>query len=121
MSDASAHTHHAIDYIELYATDLAASRRFYAQAFGWAFNEYGPAYLGIQRAGGGEAGGIALVDEVRPGGALVILYSAAIEASFEAVKAAGGQITKEIFEFPGGRRFHFTDPAGVELAVWTPA
>lgn len=120
MTDSThAHVHHAIDYIELYAGNLAANRRFYEQAFGWEFHSYGPDYLGIRRAGGGEVGGMTSTCEVKRGGALVILYSNDIEASAEAVRAAGGEVVKEIFAFPGGRRFHFTDPAGNELAVWT--
>lgn len=121
MSDsAPAHVHHAIDYIELGATDLAASRKFYEAAFGWTFNEYGPEYLGIQRADGGEAGGLRSVCKVTTGGGpLVILFSNDIEASHAAVRRAGGRITTETFPFPGGRRFHFSDPSGNELAVYT--
>jgi uncharacterized protein len=116
-------THHAIDYIELCVTDLAAAKRFYAAAFGWSFNDYGPSYAGIVTQGReGEAGGLRLVeDEVARGGPLVILYSDALEASCAAVEAAGGRIVAPIFEFPGGRRFQFLDPSGNELAVWGPA
>ena len=110
--------HHGIDYIEFPVTDMAASKRFYQSAFGWSFNDYGPGYAGI-RAGDGEAGGLRLDAEVRPGGPLVILYSDDLGATLSRVRAAGGQITKEPFDFPGGRRFHFTDPSGHELAVWS--
>lgn len=114
-------THHAIDYIELCVTDLAAAKRFYAAAFGWSFTDYGPSYAGIVAPGkDGEAGGLRLVDEVTRGGPLVVLYSDTLEASAAAVEAAGGRIAKPIFGFPGGRRFQFLDPSGNELAVWGP-
>ncbi|MEM7201396.1 MAG: VOC family protein [Planctomycetota bacterium] len=111
--------HHTINYIELAAPDLMAAKRFYGDAFGWKFTDYGPDYVGIQRDEGGEVGGIRQEPEVQRGGPLVILYSVDLEASVRAVQAAGGRIEKEIFSFPGGRRFHFTDPGGMELAVWS--
>lgn len=114
-------THHAIDYIEFNVRDLAAAKRFYAAAFGWRFTDYGPGYAGIQRAGGGEVGGLFETSEARTYGPLVILYSDDLEQSVSAVKAAGGKILKEPYAFPGGRRFHFTDPSGNELAVWSAA
>ncbi|MCB9739466.1 MAG: VOC family protein [Deltaproteobacteria bacterium] len=114
--------HHAIDYIELPVHDMAAARAFYAAAFGWRFNDYGPGYTGIVRPGGqGEAGGLRLqADHAGSrGGPLVILYSAEIDATEAAVRAAGGEVVVPIFAFPGGRRFAFLDPSGNELAVWT--
>lgn len=111
------HTHHAIDYIEFTVTDLTEAKRFYAAAFGWSFSDYGPAYAGIQGAER-EIGGLILGDRVAPGGPLVVLYSEDLEASLAAVRAAGGKIVSEPFEFPGGRRFHFADPSGNQLAVW---
>lgn len=69
------HTHHAIDYIEISVTDMARAQAFYRDAFDWAFTDYAPEYAGIQRPGGGEAGGLALEQTVRTGGPLVILYS----------------------------------------------
>lgn len=113
------HTHHAIDYIELTVRDVAAAKQFYTAAFGWAFNDYGPAYAGI-RGAEREQGGLSQ-GEPRPGGPLVVLYSDDLEASLSAVRAAGGTIVKEPFAFPGGRRFQFTDPSGNELAVWATA
>lgn len=115
-------THHAIDYIEISVTDVAAAKRFYGAAFGWRFNDYGPNYAGIIGPGAeAEVGGLARVDAVTPGGPLVVLYSNALEDSAAAVERAGGRIVKPIFSFPGGRRFHFCDPAGNELAVWSKA
>jgi hypothetical protein len=111
------HTHHAIDYIEFTVRDLAAAKQFYTEAFGWAFTDYGPEYAGIQGPDG-EVGGLRQADEARTGGPLVVLYSTDLEASLAAVRAAGGSIEKEPFAFPGGRRFHFLDPSGTELAVW---
>ena len=112
--------HHQIDYIEINVDDLAVARKFYATAFQWEFNDYGPDYAGI-REGEGEAGGFRRADEVTPGGLLVILYSGDLEATLAAVRDAGGKIVQEIFPFPGGRRFHFADPDGHELAVWSEA
>jgi predicted enzyme related to lactoylglutathione lyase len=112
--------HHRIDYVEFTVTDLATAKAFYGAAFGWEFTDYGDAYVGI-RGGpeGREAGGFALGDRRGGGGPLVILYSDDIDTSARAVVAAGGTITREVFEFPGGRRFHAADPFGNELAVWT--
>ena len=113
------HTHHSIDYIELAARDLPAAKAFYAEAFGWEFNDYGPDYAGIRSADGdGEVGGINPAGDPGPGGPLVLLYSDDLDATVEAVKQAGGTVTNGPYEFPGGRRFHFTDPSGNELGVW---
>lgn len=110
--------HHAMDYVEFTVNDLAESKRFYEAAFGWTFNDYGPAYAGI-RHGDGESGGLRVDPQAARGhGALVVLYSSDLEGTLSAVRDAGGTIVKEPFEFPGGRRFHFHDPSGNELAVW---
>lgn len=114
------HTHHEIDYIEIEVVDMAEARRFYGEAFGWTFTDHGPGYAGIRKSGGGEAGGLRLGSGAAAGGGpLVILYSRDLDASLEAVRSAGGEITQEPFEFPGGQRFHFKDPSGNELAVWS--
>lgn len=112
------HVHHAIDYIEFTVTEMAKAKRFYEAAFGWRFTNYGPGYAGIQKDGG-EAGGLRLESTVTKGGPLVILYSSDLDASFANVREAGAKITKDPFEFPGGRRFQFEDPSGNELAVWS--
>ena len=114
------HSHHAIDYVEFTVCDLASAKRFYTAAFGWQFTDYGSAYAGIQGADG-EVGGLYQTDEIRTTGPLVILYSDDLDQSLNAVKAAGGKILKEPYAFPGGRRFHFADPSGNELAVWSGA
>lgn len=110
--------HHGIDYIEFAVVDMEAAKRFYAAAFGWAFNDYGPDYAGIRKEGG-EAGGFRRAESVVPGGPLVILYSKNLDETRTRVRGAGGRITREPFDFPGGRRFHFADPSGNELAVWS--
>ena len=109
--------HHAIDYIEFTVTDMAAAQAFYAAAFDWKFTDYGETYAGIQGLER-EMGGLTVGEEVRPGGPLVVLFSLDLEGTLERVRKAGGTITTEPFAFPGGRRFHFTDPSGNELAVW---
>ena len=115
----AAHAHHTIDYIEIAATDVADAKRFYGAAFGWSFNDYGPGYAGIKGTHK-EAGGIFQAESVaRANGPLVILFSSDLDATLAGVRSAGGAIVKEPFEFPGGRRFHFTDPSGNELAVWS--
>ncbi|WP_417583524.1 VOC family protein [Pelagibacterium sp.] len=106
----------AIDYIELDSEDMAASRSFFAAAFGWRFTDYGPDYVGIEDAK--LDGGISRAQGERlpP---LVILYTRELDAAEAAVRAAGGEITREQYDFPGGRRFHFREPGGNELAVWS--
>jgi uncharacterized protein len=95
------------------------ARRFYGLAFGWEFNDYGEDYSGIRKRGGGRQGGSAWIRTSTTGGPLVILYSDDLEDTLGRVREAGGEITVEPFGFPGGRRFHFRDPSGNELAVWS--
>lgn len=108
--------HHRIDYIEFNVASIEAAKRFYGDAFGWTFQDYGPDYCEFRdgRLTGGFAHGAPT-----PGGPLAILYSDDLEASLRAVESVGGHITKPIFAFPGGRRFQFNDPDGYELAVWS--
>jgi hypothetical protein len=106
-----------IDYIEMAATDVGAVRRFYEEAFGWKFTDYGPEYTAFED--GRLAGGFTTGRTPARGGALVVLFAVDIDAAQRRVQAAGGTVVKPTFSFPGGRRFHFTDPAGNELAVWT--
>ena len=110
--------HHRIDYLELAVTSIDAAKAFYAEAFGWTFQDYGPDYCEFRdgRLTGGFFHGAP-----RPGGALVVLYSNDLAATQARIEAAGGRITRPVFDFPGGRRFHFTDKDGYELAVWTEA
>jgi uncharacterized protein len=113
-----AEQHHRIDYIELPATGIAGVKRFYGEVFGWRFEDYGPDYTSFHD--GRLQGGFST--ELAGGsgrGPLLVLYSRALEATQARVREAGGRIVKDIFSFPGGRRFHFTDPSGNELAVWS--
>ena len=112
-----------IDYIEFVVGDIARSRGFYGAAFGWSFKDYGPGYC--EFSDGRLTGGFALRGESgrddRPtaGGALVVLSAADLDDTQRRVEEAGATIVKPAFSFPGGRRFHFTDPDGYELAVWS--
>jgi len=105
-----------IDYVEFPGGDMGATQAFYASAFGWTFQDYGPEYQGFNEGldGGFHSDPVEAIKQP-----LVILYAHDLEAMEAKVKAAGGAITKPIFGFPGGRRFHFRDPAGNELAVWS--
>jgi len=112
-----------VDYIEFPATDIAATKRFYGQVFGWKFQDYGPDYTSFHdgRLAGGFNNG------AKPSGAggektcgpLIVIYATSLEETYAKVTAAGGKIVRETFGFPGGRRFHFSDPNGNELAVWS--
>jgi uncharacterized protein len=106
-----------LDYLELPATGgaLDSAKAFYAAAFGWTFTDYGPTYAAFDE---GLEGGFQADRDEAPAKPLPVLYSARLEATLAAVEAAGGAVVRPIFAFPGGRRFHFTDPAGNELAVW---
>jgi predicted enzyme related to lactoylglutathione lyase len=106
-----------IDYIELPARDMAASKRFYASVFGWKYQDWGPDYA--DTSDGRLSSGLNASDQGRIAAPLVVVYASDLEAALERVRAAGGKIVREIFSFPGGRRFHFADPAGNELAIWS--
>ncbi|MBO9654364.1 VOC family protein [Agrobacterium sp. SOY23] len=107
-----------IDYVEFNVADIERSKEFYGSAFGWTFKDYGPQYC--EFSDGRLTGGFTTTAPVSAkGGPLVILYAIDIEDAQRRVEAAGGQISVALFEFPGGRRFHFTDPDGYELAVWS--
>jgi predicted enzyme related to lactoylglutathione lyase len=113
-------THHHIDYVELPARDLDATKSFFADVFGWTFVDYGPEYTAFSDAG--IQGGFFKADmrsSTDAGSALVVIYSGDIEDTQARVESAGGQIIRAIFDFPGGRRFHFLEPSGNELAVWS--
>lgn len=106
-----------IDNIEFNVSDIARSKAFYAAVFGWKFTDYGPAYT--EFSDGRLTGGFTTGEPVRPGGPLVILYADDLQVTQRRVQAAGVTVSRAVFAFPGGRRFHFTDPDGFELAVWT--
>ncbi|EHK53674.1 VOC family protein [Allomesorhizobium alhagi] len=106
-----------LDYLEMSATGgtLDSVKAFYSAAFSWSFTDYGPTYAAFDE---GLDGGFQAESTEASGKPLPVLYSENLEQTLEAVENAGGKIVKPIFSFPGGRRFHFTDPAGNELAVW---
>lgn len=110
-------TDRQIDNIEFNVSDISRSKAFYGAVFGWTFVDYGPTYT--EFSDGRLAGGFTTGEPVRPGGPLVILYSDDLAGAQNRVMVAGGKISREVFSFPGGKRFHFTDPDGYELAVWT--
>jgi uncharacterized protein len=108
-----------IDNIEFNVLDISRSKRFYGEVFGWTFVDYGPAYTEFSDSR--LTGGFTTGEPVRPGGPLVILYSDDLELAAARILKAGGRISRDVFSFPGGRRFHFIDPDGYELAVWSVA
>lgn len=114
--------HHGINYIEFTTTDVAQSRKFYEKVFGWNFQDYGPDYISFDHASAGIDGGFSKGD---PGqthshsATLIVIYSQDLKATEVAILEAGGKIVVATFEFPGGRRFHFSDGAGNVLAVWS--
>jgi predicted enzyme related to lactoylglutathione lyase len=105
-----------IDYIEFHATDIAATQQFYSQVFGWKFEDYGPDYSSFKdgRIAGGFMRGAVSIGT----GPLIVIYVDDLPSAEKRVVSAGGKITRETFTFPGGSRFHFTDPGGNELAAW---
>ena len=108
-----------LDYVELPGTDLAATRAFYEQAFGWTMTEFAPTYAATMT--GDTDVGIQSDEAERPAAPLPVIQVKDLEAYLAAVESSGGKIVKPIRSFPGGRRFHFTDPSGNELAVWEAA
>lgn len=129
-----------INYVEFESDDFAVTMAFYEAACGWTFQQWGDDYISF--SGAGVEGGFrkrgtsgkpgedrtaaapaksAAPGSVGRGGALVILYAEDLEAAEATIRKAGGTITVPIFSFPGGRRFHFTDPVGNALAVWAEA
>jgi len=108
--------HEQIQYLEFLSADLPRAKEFYTSCFGWKFTDYGPGYTAFE--GDYVDGGFTTGVPVK-GSILVILYSSDLEGTREKVINAGGTIEKDIFSFPGGRRFHFIDKDGYELAVWS--
>lgn len=108
--------HEQVQYIEFLSKDIARAKNFYTTCFGWKFTDYGDEYSAFE--GDYVDGGFTIGEPVK-GSILVVLYSEDIESSRDKVIQAGGTIVKDIFSFPGGKRFQFTDPDGYELAVWS--
>lgn len=106
-----------IDYIEIPSTDLGKSREFFGALFGWSFQDWGPEYMSFND--GRLDGGFRYSTEAAPAtGVLVVFFSSDIERDRDRVVELGATISQDIFEFPGGRRFHFVDPTGNEYAIW---
>lgn len=110
-------TNNHIDYIELKAKDLEQIKAFYSSVFGWAFTDYGPAYTSFSESG--VFGGFEKTEGPISNGALIVLYHEDLQTVKTKIEESDGEIVRDIFSFPGGKRFHFKDPAGNELAVWS--
>jgi len=113
-------SHEKLNYVEFPSKDMAATQSFFEAAFGWRFTAYGPAYIAFSDQG--LDGGFYQSEQastVAAGSALLVFYSEALDSTQQKVQAAGGIISKAIFDFPGGRRFHFIEPSGNEFAVWS--
>jgi hypothetical protein len=108
--------HNQIHYVEFQATDLDLVRTFYNRIFGWSFQDYGPDYTSFQD--GRIAGGFVRTLAPAAANPLIVIYVDDLLATRKLVAENGGTISREIFSFPGGSRFHFTDPCGNELAAW---
>ncbi|PIE44455.1 MAG: glyoxalase [Gammaproteobacteria bacterium] len=112
--------HEKITYVEFPSKNLAITKKFFAEVFGWIFVDYGSEYVAFKDKGiNGGFYRSSLSSTTDRGSALVVLYSDEFETTLAKIEKAGGTITKPVFSFPGGRRFHFADPNGNEYAVWT--
>lgn len=114
------HQHHHIDYIEFPVADaaaLAAAKAFFGKAFGWTYQDWGDDYA--DTSGSGVGSGLNVDAQHRPQAPLVVVFTHDLEDTRAKALAAGGTITRDIFAFPGGRRFHLREPGGNELAVWS--
>ncbi len=112
--------HEKINYVEFPSTDLNITKRFFTDAFGWEFQDFGPEYAAFSNQG--LDGGFFKSDQsstTANGSALIVLYSTDLENTLAKIERSGGAILKPIFSFPGGRRFHFEEPSGNEFAVWS--
>lgn len=112
--------HEKLNYVEFSANDLAATKAFFSAVFQWDFVDYGPDYTAFSNQG--LDGGFFKADvssQSQTGGALLVFYSADLQSTYDKVVAQGGTIQREIFDFPGGCRFHFLEPSGNEFAVWS--
>ncbi len=107
-----------LDYLEFATRDVAAAKKFYTAAFGWTFTDYGPDYTSFTdgRLAGGFFSSPDAPTKMNP---IAVIFAANLEDAEARVQNAGGTIVKPTFDFPGGRRFHFTDPSGLELSVWS--
>lgn len=114
------HEHEKLNYVEYPSSDLEATKAFFEKAFGWSFTDHAPEYTAFSSQG--LDGGFFKADlrsSTDSGAALLVFYSSNLESTLNKVSNAGGTIVKPIFSFPGGRRFHFSEPSGNEFAVWS--
>ena len=114
-------THEKINYLEYPAKDIEATKAFFSSVFGWEFTDYGPEYSAFAKSSGMD-GGFYQSDKVSNsdnGACLTVFYSEQLEQTQQKIEKNGGVIVQPCFDFPGGRRFHFTDPNGNEFAVWS--
>jgi len=114
--------HEKINYLEFPAKDVEQTKTFFSRVFGWDFTDYGDEYTAFSAEDAGMDGGFYKSDQnalTEKGSALVVFYSSNLEQTQANIEKAGGKIVKPVFSFPGGRRFHFTDPSGNEFAVWS--
>jgi len=112
--------HEKINYVEFPAKQLDATKAFFTQALNWSFVDYGSDYCAFSNEG--LDGGFFRSDlnaSADNGSALIVFYSEDLESTLSKIENAGGKIIKQIFTFPGGRRFHFSDPSDNEFAVWS--
>ena len=112
--------HEKINYVEFPARNIEATKVFFTEVFGWSFEDFGADYTAFSDEG--VDGGFfksELSSSTENGSALIIFYSEELEITQSKIENAGGKIIRHIFSFPGGRRFHFTDPSGNEFAVWS--
>ena len=112
--------HEKINYVEFPAKDIEATKLFFSKAFGWSFQDFGNEYTAFSNQG--IDGGFFKSDlsvSAENGSALIVFYSNNLEGTLAKIESAGGSVIKPIFAFPGGRRFHFSDPNGNEYAVWS--
>lgn len=113
------HQHEKINYVEFPASDIEGTKQFFSDVFGWSFEDYGPDYTAFSNEG--LDGGFFRSEQqstTKNGAALIVFFSSELEATQSKIEKAGGKIVEPIFSFPGGRRFHFSDPSGNEYAVW---
>lgn len=112
--------HEKINYLEFPSQNLSASKAFFTKVFNWSFNDFGAEYSAFN--GAGIDGGLFKAEQSAStdnGSALIVFYSQNLEQTLDKVIAAEGRVVQQIFSFPGGRRFHFTEPGGSEFAVWS--
>ena len=112
--------HEKINYVEFPSKDIQQTKLFFTKTFGWTFQDFSPEYTTFSNEG--IDGGFyqsKLNSSSSNGSALIVFFSENLETTLEKIKGSGGKIIKDIFPFPGGRRFHFSEPCGNEFAVWS--